>query len=139
MNTRKIFLAVTLLLSIFVISKLGFAQMNMQHQSEGHKSGMKKGETVTITGHVIEPFCYMTMDMIGEKHKICSQICAEKGMNPGILEEKTNTIYLALPEGHGNPNEKLMAFMEEDVKVTGKIWEKGGLKAIQINKVEKAK
>ena len=139
MNSKKLFVIVTLFLSVSLIFTLGYAQMKM-HQHEGHQhSDLPEGKKVTIIGHVIDPICYVRMDMVGKKHKICAEMCAEKGVNLGILEKDTETIYLAFPEGHGNPNEKLMAFIEEDVKVTGKLWEKGGLKAIQIEKVEKVK
>ena len=139
MNSKKLFVIATLLLSFSLIFTLGFSQMKMPHQQKEHQTDVKKGEVVTITGHVIDPFCYITMDMIGEKHKVCAQICAEKGINLGILEKDTNIIYLVFAEGHTNPNKKLMEFIEEDVKVTGKLWKKGGLKAIQIQKVEKVK
>ena len=139
MNSKKLSIIVTLLLSVSLIFTLGYAQMKM-HQHEGHQhSSSVEGKEVTITGHVIESFCYITMNMVGQKHKKCAKMCAEKGISLGILEKGTDLIYLAFPEGHGNPNEKLMAFIEEDVKVTGKLWEKGGLKAIQIQKVEKVK
>ena len=137
MNLKKLFLIVTLFISVLLIFTLGYAQMKMpvQHQH----SQIPEGKEVTITGHVIDPLCYVTMNMVGEKHKKCAVMCAKNGVNLGILEKGTDIIYLAFPEGHGNPNEKLMAFIEEDVKVTGKLWEKGGLKAIQIQKVEKVK
>ncbi len=139
MNSKKLFIIVTLFISVSLIFTFGYAQMKMHQHEEHQHSGSIEGKEVTITGHVIDPLCYVTMNMVGEKHKKCAVMCAKNGVNLGILEKDTEIIYLAFPEGHGNPNEKLMAFIEEDVKVTGNLWEKGGLKAIRIQKVEKVK
>lgn len=139
MNSKKLFLVITVMVSVAFILTSTFAQMMMHQHNETHQMEMAQGKEITIIGHVIDPLCYVTMGSIGKEHIKCAEMCAKNGVNLGILEKETNIIYLAFPEGHSNPNEKLMAFIEKDVKVTGKFWEKGGLKAIQVQKVEEVK
>jgi len=129
-----------ILLGVIFIFSFGLSQMKKTEMMMQHKeTEAAKGKEITIEGHIIDPYCYITMDMIGEKHKKCAQMCAKNGINLGILEKDTNIIYLVFPEGHGNPNEKVMEFIEEDVKISGKLWQKGSLNAIQIEKIEKMK
>jgi len=102
-----------------------------------HEHGESKGpERVTIVGEVIDHVCYIRHDSKGEAHKKCAEYCAGLGITLAILNEENEEVLLAFPVGHANPNEKLMDYIAQRVKVTGTIWEKGGLKGIEVEKVE---
>ncbi len=66
------------------------------------------------------------------------QKCAKQGITLAILEEGTGKIYLSFPEGHGNPNEKVLEYVEERVEVTGTVHTAGGLTGIEIKTIKRA-
>ena len=101
-----------------------------------------KGKAVTITGEVVETQCYvtgMTGPGKGESHKECAITCAKNGIPLSILEDKTGTLYLAgqTATAQTGANKMLLEFVAEKVKVTGKVFEKGGMKFLLISKVAK--
>ena len=53
--------------------------------------------------------------------------------------KQTGTLYLPLAKSHHEPaNKELMAFVEKDVRVTGTVAEKDGLKTITIESIAAA-
>lgn len=54
-----------------------------------------------------------------------------------ILEEKTGKIYLAgqSKKAMAGANEMLMPYVAEKVKVTGRLFEKGGMKLLLISNI----
>jgi len=111
------------------------AQGHMEHEKAQEQT--KVEENVTLIGRVIDPVCYIRHDAKGADHKECALECAKQGITLAILEDKTEKVYLAFPEEHGDPNEKLLSFVEEHVKVTGVVYSRGGLTGIVVEQVEK--
>lgn len=103
-------------------------------QQHAHDHGDAKA--TQITGQVVDIACFVGHDSSGEKHAKCAEACARAGNPLAIFDGKQ--IYLPVSMNHKNPNEKLMAFIEKKVKVTGTVLEKGGIKGIAIDKVEPA-
>jgi hypothetical protein len=100
----------------------------------------KGSQQKTFVGHVVDLACYVGHGSIGEKHRDCATTCAKAGIPLAILDQKTQTLYLALAKNHHAPaNADLMPFIERDVVVTGSIVEKDGMKAILLEKIEAAK
>lgn len=103
-------------------------------QQHAHDHGDAKA--IQITGQVVDIACFVGHNSSGEKHAKCAEACARAGNPLAIFDGKQ--IYLPVSMNHKNPNEKLMAFIEKKVKVTGTVLEKGGIKGIAIDKVEPA-
>lgn len=125
---RKITLA---LISFFVLSAFALSQE-------------KNGKEITIIGEVIETQCYvtgLTGSGKGLAHKECAVNCAKGGIPLSILEEKTGKLYLGAQskKAMSGANEMLLPFVAEKVKVTGRVFEKGGMKLILISKIEELK
>ncbi len=102
----------------------------------------KQGNERTIVGEVVDIQCYATGATgpgKGQKHKDCAIECAKGGIPLGILEDNSNTFYLAGQSkvAMKGANELLLPFVAERVKVTGKVYEKGGIKFLLIKKVSK--
>ena len=90
----------------------------------------KGGQEVTITGEVIDPACYMAMGLKGESHRECATACAKAGQAVAILAED-GTVYQVIEAAPGtDPNKLLWGHVEHKVTVKGKLFEKGGMKAI---------
>lgn len=127
--------------------------MNMQHRlaallaivslgiglSALGRAHEKKGAEKTFVGHVVDLACYVGHGSIGESHRECATTCARGGIPLAILDQASGTLYLPLAKDHHAPaNKELLPFVESDVRVTGTIVEKGGLKAILLGSVSKA-
>lgn len=115
-------------LAIFIVSGFALAQQN--------------GKQITIVGEVVESQCYITGlngPGKGVSHKECALRCAKGGIPLSILEDKTGTLYLAgqSKKAMAGANELLIPYIAEKVKVTGRLFEKGGMKMLLISKVNK--
>lgn len=100
---------------------------------------MPQGEEVTITGTVIDISCKFGLGQAGEGHRMCAQVCADKGIPLGILTDSGD---LYIPTTAAMPGEsqngRLKPFAEQKVRVTGKAFAAGGAHAIQIAEISKA-
>ena len=99
----------------------------------------KKGAEKTFVGHVVDLACYIGHGSIGEAHRECAATCARGGIPLAILDQASGTLYLPLAKDHHAPaNKELLPFVEADVRVTGTVVEKDGMKAILLESVSKA-
>ncbi|MGD1044696.1 MAG: hypothetical protein ABR936_05110 [Bacteroidota bacterium] len=115
-------------LAVFIVGGFALAQQN--------------GKQITIVGEVVESQCYitgLTGPGKGLSHKECALKCAKGGIPLSILEDKTGILYLAgqSKKAMAGANELLIPFVAEKVKVTGRLYEKGGMKMLLISKVNK--
>ncbi len=97
---------------------------------------------VTVVGEIIDTKCYLTgmMGGSGEGHKECAIACIKGSLPVGVLEKKTNKVYVIVPnEGTKGANEALLPYAAETVKLTGSVIEKGGQKLLVYSSVEPAK
>ena len=108
----------------------------------GTMNAQGKGKVVNVTGEVIETQCYitgLTGPGKGIAHKECAIKSAKNGIPLAILEDKTGVVYLAgqTKKAQTGVNELLLPLVAEKVDVTGRLYEKGGMKFLLISKVEK--
>ena len=120
--------SIVAILAVFVVSGFALAQ--------------QKGKQITIVGEVVESQCYITgLNGPGKglSHKECALRSAKGGIPLSILEDKTGTLYLAGQSkiAMAGANDLLIPFVAEKVKVTGRLFEKGGMKMLLISKVSK--
>jgi hypothetical protein len=96
-------------------------------------------ETVTITADVVDLSCKYVQNASGVQHKMCAEVCADKGQPLGLLTADGQFL-LPVNGGMGaaGENARLKPFAEEKVTVTGKIIRRGGVNAIVIEKISKA-
>jgi CHASE1-domain containing sensor protein len=91
---------------------------------------------VTMKGYVLDSACAFTRNLDKPISKECAISCAKAGSQLVILAED-GAIYWpisdTMPSSGQNP--KLLPFAGEKVTVTGKVYERGGSKAIVIEKI----
>ena len=119
-----------------------FANRNVVHAQEGKEKESPKAKTTTIIGEIVDTRCYIGDDQNqrGAKHKACAEKCAKAGAALGILQEKTNHLYLIMPKEDGeNPNTEFIPFIAKNVLVSGKVFEVGGMRAIIPSAVKEKK
>ncbi|MGB9465807.1 MAG: hypothetical protein WBR10_11915 [Candidatus Acidiferrum sp.] len=93
--------------------------------------------SVTIKGYVIDSACAFTKDLSKPISKQCATSCAGAGSQLVILADD-GTIYwpIAATTPASGQNPKLLPFAADKVVVTGKVYQRGGSKAIVIDKIE---
>ena len=93
--------------------------------------------TVTVKGYVLDSACAFTKDLQKPISKECATSCANAG-SPLVILAADGTIYwpIANTTPSSGQNVKLMPFAGEKVTASGKIYQRGGSKAIVIEKIE---
>lgn len=93
-------------------------------------------EVFTVTGEVVDLWCYMDHKGHGEKHKVCAITCAKAG-NPIGIADKSGNIYIAMGGKKHQPGRDLLIdHMAETVTVSGKLIKVGGLQAVYITTIK---
>ncbi len=97
------------------------------------------GEEATITGTVIDVSCKFRHGLSGEQHRMCSQVCADKGVPLAILSSD-GKLYLPVSAGMpgGNESQRLKDYAEQQVTVRGMVYQAGGANAIQIASITRS-
>lgn len=84
-------------------------------------------EKVTVTGEVIDTYCYSTEGARGMGHKACAMACAKQGIPVGLLEKGTNKVYVLLPDKKETPIPAgVIDKCGEEITVTGQKFLTGG-------------
>lgn len=93
--------------------------------------------TVTVKGYVLDSACAFTKGLSKPISKQCAISCA-KGGSPLVILANDGTIYWPITDTTpaSGQNSKLLPFAGDKVTATGKIYERGGSKAMVIEKIE---
>jgi hypothetical protein len=96
--------------------------------------------TVTVKGYVLDSACAFTKDLAKPISKQCATSCANAG-SPLVILADDGTIYWPIADTtpSSGQNAKLLPFAAEKVMVSGKVYQRGGSKAIVIEKIEPLK
>jgi len=96
--------------------------------------------TVTVKGYVLDSACAFTKSLDKPISKQCAMACAKAGSQLVILGED-GTIYWPIADTtpSSGQNSKLLPFAAEKVTASGKVYDRGGSKALVIAKIEAAK
>jgi hypothetical protein len=95
---------------------------------------------VTITGEVVDSWCYASQTMgpgQGQGHLACATACILGGVTPGILEENTGELFIAVKyKGYQGCNELLKPYIGKIVTVHGYMGYRGNTRVLKISTVE---
>jgi hypothetical protein len=95
------------------------------------------GTEKSVTGNMRDAFCNTVMDANGPSHKQCAISCAQKGIPVVMVEKGTNKSYILIPPKNDEPLPKdVIDKMEDNVTVTGKVYEKDGVSFLQVESVK---
>ena len=98
-----------------------------------------QGADVTVSGVVVDVSCKFGQGLTGDQHRMCAQVCADRGIPLAILSDD-GTLYIptsaAMP-GDGQ-NGRLKEFAEQRVTVKGKAFAAGGARAIEIASIQRS-
>ncbi len=96
-------------------------------------------EIQTISGTVVDLSCKFGHGLSGADHRMCAQVCADKGI-PLVILGSDGKLYLPITADMpgSSSNDLLKEFAEQEVTVTGKVFSAGGASAIRIDKIKKS-
>jgi len=94
-------------------------------------------ENVSVTGEIIDTYCFVLMGAKGASHRQCAIDCVKKGIPAGLLEDGTNKVYVLLPNKDKSPLPKaVIDKMAQKVTVTGKVYTSGGSQFLTIESIK---
>ena len=93
--------------------------------------------TVAVKGYVLDSACAFTKGLSKPISKQCAISCANAG-SPLVILADDGTIYWPIADTtpSSGQNSKLLPYAGEKVTATGKVYQRGGSKAIVIEKIE---
>src|SRR5215475_1190767 len=98
---------------------------------------MAAEQASSVTGEVIDTFCYGTMGAKGTGHKQCGVDCAKKGIPVGLLEQGSEKVHILLPNKDKTAlPDDVVSKMGETVTVTGHPYTKGGVAFLTVESVK---
>jgi hypothetical protein len=97
------------------------------------------GKPDTIRGYVLDSACAFTKNLKKPISPECAVACAKAG-SPLVILSDDGTIYWPISDAtpSSGQNEKLLPFAGQKVTATGKVFERGGSRAVVIDKIEPA-
>ena len=102
----------------------------------GGLAAQASAETQTFQGEVVDPSAYLKDGSRGATVTDRTYEAVDGGQSLAILDA-TNALYLALAERAGeDPNELLYDYANQQVQVTGTVYERDGVKGIVVTAVE---
>jgi hypothetical protein len=100
-------------------------------------AGDGKGQPVTVKGYVLDSACAFTKGLSKPISADCARACAKAG-SPLVILASNGTIYWPIADTtpSSGQNEKLLPFAGQRVTATGKVFQRGGSRALVIEKIE---
>lgn len=97
-------------------------------------------KSTTVKGYVLDSACAFTKGLSKPVSSECAIACAKAG-SPLVILAPTGTIYWPIADStpSSSQNDRLLPFAGQRVTVTGKVFSRGGSKAIVISKIESVK
>ncbi len=135
----KIVQVTVLCLGMVSFLNFSFAQHNHE-QHKGHevsKAPAGVQQMKTVEGEVLDMVCFMAHEGKGKKHKDCAQKCINEGAAVGLLTSE-GKVYLVIENHHKKESYQIVKKLAaEKVKITGPVYTKDGIQAIEAESVEK--
>ncbi|MBI4376412.1 MAG: hypothetical protein HY549_08180 [Elusimicrobia bacterium] len=104
-----------------------------------HKHGDNAGAAQTLEGEILDMSCYLAHEGQGPKHAKCAKQCALGGVPLGLLTADKKVYLLVSEHGKETAFGDVKALAGEKAKITGKFASRGGISALLVHQVEKAK
>ena len=96
-----------------------------------------QGKTATVKGYVLDSACAFVKNLKKPVSAACARACAKAG-SPLVILAEDGTIYWPISDTvpATGQNQRLMKLAGQKVAASGKVFEKGGSRALVIEKIE---
>jgi len=114
-----------------------FSTATLAH--EGHEHGKKDASaarTVTLTGEVVDLYCYMQHPetAVGSEHAKCAKSCINKGLPIGFLTTD-GVLYAIIGKEHEPVGRMVVDYAGTSSTITGSVLDHHGMKAIELGTI----
>ena len=98
------------------------------------------GESITVTGNVVETYCWAVHQVGGAGHAQCGIECAKRGLPVALYDTRTRVAYILLPaRDKASLPPELVALMDQRVTVRGERVVRGGIPFLVTQSWQRAK
>lgn len=120
--------------TLVVAGALGAAAFGMKAFASDPPKGFMEGKEATLEGRIVDLHCFMTQKYSSADHAKCTAECIRAGV-PSALETSSGLVIIG--EGAKSPSAQLAPLALENARITGKLYERDGVRYIDLTKVEK--
>ena len=93
----------------------------------------------SITGELVETYCWATMQLAGAAHASCGIECAKRGIPVGVYDRKSRTVFVLLPARDKSAlPAALINQMGRQVTIRGDVVARGGTEFLMVREWESA-
>ena len=94
----------------------------------------------SITGEIVETFCWATVQVGGPPHAACGIECVKRGIPMAVVDAKTRKAYVLLPgRDKASLPAALVQAMGQQVTIRGEIHVKGGTQFMTVQSWQKVR
>jgi len=87
----------------------------------------------TVTGEVVETYCWAVHQVGGAGHAQCGIECAKRGLPVALYDQKSHKAFILLPaRDKSSLPADLVAAMGQRISVRGEIQERGGIQFLIV-------
>ncbi len=123
--------------AVAVFATLGLSSLFAQNREQAAPQKQEtKGKEVTLVGKIVDLQCYMTGEYPTRDQAECARKCIRAGV-PAALETENGLMILGM--GHRGPGREIEKHAMATVELKGKLYEKHGVKYIDIVSVKATK
>ena len=123
----------------FVVSILVLALMSFIGSAVFAAGPMKMGKesSITVKGEILDMACYLGHGAMGIKHQQCALMCLKGGQPMGLRTADGKVYLLVASHKDGKPFEEAKGYAADQVEVTGPLFQRNGISAIEVDTVKK--
>ncbi len=98
---------------------------------------MGKEKSVTVKGEILDMACYLGHGAMGKKHQECALMCLKGGQPMGLRTADGKVYLLVASHKDAKPFDEAKNYAADQVEVTGPVFERSGISAIEVDAVKK--
>ena len=122
----------TIALALAMATSLSLGASSLGRAAESGHGGVK----ASVTGELVDMGCYVAHGAKGVKHTECASKCIMGGMPMGLLTAKGQLYVMTMDHANADPYNKAKEWAGKQVKVTGPINTRNGVKVIDVSAAE---
>ena len=131
-NTTKLgVISVLFVLALAALTGSAVLAAGSMHMKTG------KEQTVTVKGEILDMACYLGHGAMGMKHQQCALMCLKGGQPMGLRTADGKVYLLVASHKDGKPFDEAKGFAADQVEVTGPLFQRDGISAIEVDTVKK--
>ncbi len=98
------------------------------------------GSQTSVTGELVETYCWGTKQIGGPGHAQCGIDCAKRGIPVAVFEADSRKVFVLVTGDHNAPlPAELIAQMGNQVTIRGEVFARGGTQLLKVQSWSRAR